>query len=241
MKVVPMLFNTEMVKAIIDGRKTVTRRLVTPQPQDSGEGYHLWPSKKLETMVRVSDIEHMPAYQEAYHLDIIKESCPVANIGDLIYVRETIYGLFSIQPESDTYEFYKRLTRDIKYVADGGDLPKTTRHCKAWKTVPSIHMPRWASRITLRVTDIRIERVQDITETQAKNEGVSRNVWFKPHGSIEDDWLNDGDLKSKYKTSFANIWESIHKNWDENPYVWVIEFDVVMMNVDEYINTNKLQ
>jgi len=231
MKVKPMLFNAEMVKAIIDGRKTVTRRPMTPQPQDSGEGYYWWPSKKFETMIRVSDIEHMPAYKEAYCLDLIKEACPVANVGDLIYVRETFCdspcgnapGLILYRAGYPQGE----LLRKYESVMSESEI--------RWS--PSIHMPRKHSRITLKVTDVRIERVQDITEVQAKNEGASKKVWFMPHGSHEADWLNDGDLKAKYKTGFANIWEGVYQNWSDNPYVWVIEFDVIMMNVDEYINT----
>lgn len=102
----------------------------------------------------------------------------------------------------------------------------------AWK--PSIHMPKKLSRITLKVTDVRIERIQCITEEQAKSEGVRKTLWFTPNGAKEDDWVNLGGLmKAQYKNGFASICDSIYSNWNDNPYVWVIEFEVIKGDSNE--------
>lgn len=228
MKVRPMIFNTEMVKAILEGEKTVTRR----------------PAKNLSFSDRVGYVVGEWAYgigfdfRETMNNCIKSKSakCP-AQVGDLIYVRETLHGLYAIQPESDHYEFSKRLTRDVRYVADGGDLPKTTLHCKSWKSVPSIHMPRWASRLTLKVTDVRIERLQEITEDQCWKEGIESTIGKFDIFQLSEMAKKFGGTFEDAKSSFACLWDSIYKNWDENPYVWVIEFEVIHQNVDKYLSS----
>lgn len=213
MKTIPMIFNTEMVKALLDGRKTVTRRPVK--------------DNHLRNIEAECPIRGIGSYENIPSNDIGKISG--VNIDDLIWVRETSHCLMT-KNESGWLQTKKRYLS-----ADGYSRPNySVDDFHLWKTIPSIHMPRWASRLTLRVTDVRIERVQDITEEQAKFEGCNRNVWFSPSGSSEEDWVNfDGMLHSTFITGFANIWESIHSNWNENPYVWVIEFEVIHRNVDE--------
>ncbi|HDZ9326765.1 TPA: hypothetical protein RUZ39_000645 [Vibrio cholerae] len=211
MRTLPMIFNTDMVKALISGDKVVTRRpaKLSLRSVEQGVGFHnivqVFRSKEpyLYTVVLDDDFDHNATF-----------SVP-CRTGDLIYVRETLYGLYSIQPESDYYNHSKHLTRDIEYVADKNQKPTTDLYCKAWLTVPSIHMPRWASRLTLKVTDVRIEKLNDLrkNEEQIKKEG------FK-------NW-----------PSFKHVWESIYGQSNPNDYVWVIEFEVIHQNVDKYLSS----
>ncbi|MEF1310689.1 hypothetical protein QTO01_11330 [Vibrio mytili] len=223
MKVTPMIFNTEMVKALLDGRKTVTRRPVNR----AGEFNFVVESGKTKERY-VTDENN--AHQKWLKFPI--------NIGDLIYVRET----FCPDPDCDHDSWDDHELSFFEWNNCGcsaeflPDALKTNEHClfKAGgfpdlKWTPSIHMPRWASRITLRVTDVRIERVQEITEDQAVQEGLAKHpqlpVWWSPVG---------------YQTSpiyaYEELWNSIYQNWDENPYVWVIEFEVIHQNVDKFVS-----
>lgn len=183
MKVKPMIFNTEMVKALLDGRKTVTRR---PVKFSRGENWHLSivDGKLCESL---RNFESMPTG--------IQFPC---NIGDLIYVRET-HGDAGV-----------RLT----YKADNDGA-----HCKVKRWIPSIHMPRHASRITLKVTDVRIEKLNDLrkSDEQVKKEGF-------------ENW-----------PQFKHVWESIYGQSKPNDYVWVIEFEVIHQNVDKYLSSLPLQ
>ena len=223
MKVTPMIFNTEMVKALLDGRKTVTRRPVKLD-YERGMNGPVVRGKNGE----VSVLSFAP----------IAGLCPFGNVGDLIYVRET----FCPDPDCDHDSWDDHELSFFEWNNSGcsaaflPDALKTNEHClfKAGgfpdlKWTPSIHMPRWASRITLRVTDVRIERVQEITEDQAVQEGLAKHpqlpVWWSPVG---------------YQTSpiyaYEELWNSIYQNWDENPYVWVIEFEVIHQNVDKFVS-----
>lgn len=95
---------------------------------------------------------------------------------------------------------------------------------------PSIFMPRWASRITLEITDVRVERLQDIGESDAQAEGVKPELWYRPPGKSEDDWRSlGGDWDHiYYRNGFANLWNEINAkcgySWESNPWVWVISF-----------------
>jgi hypothetical protein len=194
MKAVPMIFNTEMVKALLDGRKTVTRRPV------KRFGIFNWVVVNGETGIRwVTDKDNI--HQKWLEFP--------TNVGDMIYVRET-FRLFSNTDEcgcSDHCSCHPSWTPLYFASHDDGE--------SKWKS--SIHMPRKHSRLTLKVTDVRIERVQDITESQARGEGVSV------------------DHSPFYVSGFIDIWESIYGNWDQNPYVWVIEFEVIHKNIDDVI------
>lgn len=141
MKERPILFSGEMVRAILEGRKTQTRRVIKPQPD----------SARNSVFVK-SGFETKHGYE-------IK--CPYGQPGDRLWVRET-WGLWDTDPKDgpERAKIFYRATdenrRDLRY--------------QRWR--PSIHMPRWASRINLEITNIRIERVQDITEEDAKAEGL---------------------------------------------------------------------
>lgn len=196
MAIKPILFNTEMVRAILDGRKSCTRRLVKPEPQ----GYF--------------EVSEEPLY--IYDTDGNQgKITPPYQPSDILYVRES----------------YSELTFGYVYKADGENIDHLGNVIK-WH--PSIHMPKEAARIWLRVMDVRVERLQEITEEQACMEGTDpwdeacyeNNGWhptFSDPDSGGDPNMIDG---------FHKLWDStINKSdidrygWGANPWVWVIEFE----------------
>lgn len=217
MKVVPMIFNTDMVKALMAGDKVVTRRPVKIDYERGMNG----------PVVRgrngeVSVLSFAP----------IAGLCPFVNFGDLIYVRET-FRLFNHSDECGCSDYCScpPSGTPVYFATCGGDSESK------WK--PSIHMPRAASRLTLKVTDVRIERVQDITEEQCWKEGVEHiDGQFDIHQLSEMAKTFDGTFEDA-KALFACLWDSIYQNWKENPYVWVIEFEVIHQNVDKYLESVK--
>ncbi|ENM5892335.1 hypothetical protein NTH50_000425 [Vibrio mimicus] len=239
MKVVPMIFNTDMVKALMAGDKVVTRR----------------PAKNLSFSERAGFIVGEWAYGIGWNLretmnNCIRSkaaNCP-AKIGDLIYVRET----FTPDPDVDhdswndhelSYAEWVGCEMSSRFLPDA---LKVNEHClyKAdckidMKWTPSIHMPRWASRLTLKVTDVRIEKLQDITEDQCWKEGIEHiDGQFDIYQLSEMAKTFDGTFEDA-KSSFACLWDSIYKDWHQNPYVWVIEFEVIHQNVDQYLQSIK--
>lgn len=187
MAIKPILFNTEMVQAILDGRKTCTRRVVKLPKNMSGR-----------PVGKSGDIGFM-------YLGGIKR--PPYQQGDILYVRET-WCKGSWMNEKERY-YYK---------ADDNDF-----HC-VWH--PSIHMPKEAARIWLKVTDVRVERLQKITEDGAKAEGAidNRGLIHSPE--------NEYDRIHTAREHFIEIWDSTIKKsdldrygWNANPWVWVIEFE----------------
>ncbi len=217
MKVVPMIFNTDMVKALMAGDKVVTRRPVKIDYERGMNG----------PVVRgrngeVSVLSFAP----------IAGLCPFGNFGDLIYVREN-FRLFNHSDECGCSDYCScpPSGTPVYFATCGGDSESK------WK--PSIHMPRAASCLTLKVTDVRIERVQDITEEQCWKEGVEHiDGQFDIHQLSEMAKTFDGTFEDA-KALFACLWDSIYQNWKENPYVWVIEFEVIHQNVDKYLESVK--
>ena len=184
MKERPMLFSAPMVRAILDGRKTVTRRIV-----------------------KARDLEWMDVHQGLREPDNA-ERCPYGQPGgDRLYVRETWAA-----PHAYDHLPPRLIPKDarIHYAAteDRGRL--------LWR--PSIHMPRHASRITLEITSVRVERLQDIDLADALAEGISDT------GALILD--SAGNEQGGPIAEYAVLWESINGpgSWDENPWVWVIEF-----------------
>lgn len=181
----PIIFSGEMVRAILDGHKTQTRRVIKPQfNQTWGAG------------VRNQDPDYF-----SVHVDIKEPDgewrwlrCPYGKAGDILWVRET----------------WAHVDGAIWYAADGIDIPRND----GVKLRPSIHMPRWASRITLEITNVRVERLFDISQEDAKAEGVS----------IE------ATRTLTHVGAFAITWDAINKKrgygWEggTNPWLWVVEF-----------------
>jgi hypothetical protein len=212
----PILFSAPMVRAILDGRKTVTRRTIKPmrgyedcdtcRPDNAAASHSVWWHGRLEAVGVMQD-------------------CPYGKPGDRLWVRETWYcNHFDVQkgPYLQPAEIVdldqSREDGELVYAADG--LTPYEQEQPTWK--PSIHMPRWACRILLEITDVRVERLQDITSAQVTAEGVSTHgealwggEWWvdAPDQAIED-----------ARKDFADLWTSTGGNWDANPWVWVVEF-----------------
>jgi len=228
----PMLFSAPMVRAILDGGKTQTRRtngfewtnMSMPDMWDKVEiGFY---GNDLGAWFRFDD--------QGINRDTFVK-CPYGKVGDRLWVRETFQYLFadgfdhdsSPYPDQKTGEGYNPsypATDGIKEYVDGDDLIVS-------KCTPSIHMPRWASRINLEITAVRVERLNDISETDAWAEGIEcepcdQTVCFKNY--MADNWIPAwGDtFDTAAILSFESLWESINGSgsWQQNPWVWVIEF-----------------
>lgn len=204
MAIKPILFNTEMVRAILDGRKTCTRRLVKPQPDEK----HTYPLGFVTDSTEKKEVGCFGFGIDEYGGSIQYAKPPYGYApGDILYVRET---------------WHKGLERYI-YRADYSNTEKFYRGGKEieMKWHPSIHMPKEAARIWLRVTDVRVERLQEISAESALAEGADKYI------------CTNGELNEIMTiTSFIGIWNSTIKKsdldrygWDANPYVWVIEFE----------------
>jgi hypothetical protein len=192
-----------MVRAILDGRKTQTRRVMKPVPTFNAGGAILDADGGQED------------YVEPHWVLPSACSCPYGKPGDLLWVREG----FAVQPElwADNHG-----PQPIHYTADqviGFAGKPDQRQIEDYRSKPSIHMPRWASRITLRITDIRVERLQDITEDDARAEGCDPARWID-----ETDVGMEG-----YREGFARLWNKINGPgaWDANPWIWAVSFERV--------------
>lgn len=197
----PILFNGEMVNAILEGQKTQTRRIVKPQP----DGFIHWNPIIIGGYGGWCDEHGRPT------------PCPQGQPGNRLWVRENGW-----QPKEPT----DRELRDgadtwpkYAYDADGvSEFEAEQYKAWNWKRRPSIHMPRWASRITLEITNVRVDRLQDISQSNAQAEG-----W----NPLAEDGRNPApyDPRSWYRM----LWESINGkgSWNSNPWVWVIEFNRV--------------
>lgn len=202
----PILFNAEMVNAILAGRKTQTRRVINPQPTYSeNTGFH-W--KGYMYGINSDYAGTVRNFAQSYG------TCPFGQIGDRLWVRET-FRYFDSSNECGCSDF------PCPCPSNGTPLYKATHDtCDGEKWKPSIHMPRSACRIVLEVTKIRVERLQDITKEDAIAEGVD----YSTHPSA---------IKMGYavgaRTNFRHTWEGIYgaTSWNQNPWVWVVEFKVV--------------
>ncbi len=195
MKERPILFSAPMVRALLNGTKSQTRRIVKPQP------YFISP----ENTPRITKAPGLHPYIP----------CPYGQPGDRLWVRETWQGPLldseehEAQCRDDGPEAFKkpgfcayRATDTLDAIdAEGNDL--------GWR--PSIHMPRWASRILLEVTSVRVERLQDISEADAEAEGPPKHF-------------------NSWRDNFCALWQKINGDgsWDANPWVWAIEFNRMM-------------
>ncbi|RLL13349.1 hypothetical protein D9K78_05695 [Klebsiella pneumoniae] len=238
-----MIFNGEMVRAILDGRKTQTRRIMKPQPEPCPRGGHWWPSNVFKTMLHVE--EEMQNGKGGWG-GLVGDACPFGDVGDRIWVRETFQGpLFDYEQMEAFLEDSSKFEKPefCQYAADGGHRPEyqdaddNLRY--GWR--PSIHMPRWASRILLEITGVRVERLNAISEEDAQREGVHTEVWdqtvvarnYAARDEFFQFWSEDMphyvEMNQLYRSSFRSLWESIYgaENWLANPWVWVIEFERV--------------
>lgn len=198
----PIIFSAQMVRAILDGRKTQTRRALNQQPP-AGTQFVMF--DRGRSMWMASD-----QFGHGFLLKV-----PYA-AGDTLWVRETWVRAWEMdedgKPATAEQTFYRADGEPFSHW-DNGD--GTTRDTVPWR--PSIHMPRWASRIALRVADVRVQRLQDISEEDARAEGVS------PH--------SDRRNSEPHVASYADLWNSLNSKrglgWETNPWVAAISFERV--------------
>ncbi len=177
----PILFNSAMVQAILEGRKTQTRRIIK-QPFE------------IHQHTDGLSITHPKQFNGEYCR--FHPYNPPYDIGDTLWVRETFYAVPSGDPNTYVYKADETQPDNFHY----------------WK--PSIHMPREAARLFLKVKNVRAEQLQDITEGGAKAEGIK----LLSH-------VGKTIFTKDYRNAFKTLWDSIYHNWSENPWVWVIEFE----------------
>lgn len=183
-----MIFNTEMVRALIDGRKTQTRRPVKFPVYDRNMGCEL-AGNELAGELAVGNYSNSP----------------FGKPGHRIWVRETFNGFWVSEEEIE--EIQEGISKAADLCDYKADYPDTSQPAEGW--TPSIHMPRWASRITLEITAIRVERLRSMSQEDARAEGV-----IAASGPVEAG------------LAFRELWDSIYgpESWQANPWVWVIEF-----------------
>jgi hypothetical protein len=231
MKARPIIMRGDMVRATLDHRKkSQTRREIKPQPYEpdmdlteilcQGKVHYRRPAGHP----MIEEAATAPGYSTRTGWAGLLTRCPFGQPGDRLWVRETWNkhgGVLSYRADGDWIKDFKR--------EHDRNNPAAVLEAQLLKWVPSIHMPRWASRLTLEITAIRIERLQDITEEDAKAEGSTLACWFGDRSFPRKVPMQEiGDLWS-YKTGFANLWESVSGagSWDKNPWVWVINYKVV--------------
>jgi len=198
-----------MIRALLEGRKTVTRRALNAQAlKNIGYGVQLGECHELPT--------EGPLHPNS--VDYYNDFCPFGQPGDRLWVRET-WGLQVRNYGGGTGEHivYRATNPDAIYCksAEGREYPVK------WK--PSIHMHRRSSRILLEITGVRVERLQDITEEQAKAEGVRL---YTDHAELGDWWHVEGieTYSADPRKSFELLWNFVGGDWDANPWVWCVEF-----------------
>ncbi len=244
----PLLFTGENIRAIYKNRKTMTRRVIKPQPSatitdwtfaaESGDRvmYRGWPHVLRESRGRDK--------RAAGDLTPVRVACPYGVPGDLLWVRET-WGAWphmggGVQLDSVRYH--------------STDKPPDDPH-NAWRWRASIHMPRSLSRLILRVSNVRVERVQDISEEDVQAEGVYMTTIPKaPPLHVEVRWVapgvvmtnafgeqdNQAPAHSTAVKAFQCLWDSINAkrgySWDSNPWCWCVTWDrAIQANVDEVL------
>jgi hypothetical protein len=201
----PILFSAPMVRAILDGRKTQTRRVVKPQPASEPDLWFIDASGAFAA--RTAGDEWLTV------------RCPYGLASDRLWVRETwrLHERFS-----DVARIVYAASQGRSWTEMHEDFPaeKAGRLAPSQKFKPSIHMPRWASRITLEITDVRVERLNDCSSEDAKAEGLE---WAAPTygiSGVAESW--NADPVAAYRA----LWEHINgpDAWAANPWVWVVSF-----------------
>lgn len=226
MKERPILFSTPMVQAILEGRKTVTRRIVKQTDlQKEPDFFQFIGNSKDIDLPRPAVKYENPTFYGWHPVNnngityVLK--CPYGEVGDRLWLRET--WCYSVDENGYTHFDQYRYKADgpvTFYDADGFETNKS-----GWK--PSIHMPRSASRITLEIVSIRTEQLHDITDTDAEREGVKvGDEGMECWDYLDNDWGRAGFTPTE---SFETLWQSINgeESWESNPWVWVVEFKII--------------
>lgn len=216
-----IIFNAEMVRAVLEGRKTQTRRImkvqpeVIPQESECGAPGFWIPWNEGKTMVRNKDM---------------RIACPFGLKGDRLWVRET----FRVHSRAtDVATLVYRASERQSWTQQTHRVPAVNcnKPVSPENWTPSIHMPRWASRITLEITGVRVERLQDISESDAVAEGIEP-LPLEPgmpqfyHEYFPIGIKNGLRCNMSAASSFSGLWEAIYgkESWQANPWVWVVEF-----------------
>ena len=219
MAIKPILFNTEMVRAILDGRKSCTRRICKDANECTVPDMDFYNAEK-----RTYAVHNYSNREHTEQLSTAERSCPICP-GDILYVRETWEHFECWNCEGD--ERGNCPNEPQKSVLDktcGCYMYRATNEIigdARWH--PSIHMPKEAARIWLRVTDVRVERLQEITGASIQKEGIEVD---------QKEYASKFDFISELFLLFQRLWDSVVKKsdldrygWDASPYVWVIEFE----------------
>lgn len=223
MKTRPILFSAPMVRALLEGRKTQTRRVVKPQPilQDG-----FWRLYGASWSDGIKSVPAMPGHS-------LSTRNPYGKPGDLLWVREA-WQLHARATDLGTV-VYRASINDAWSIAHelipvekiGRLEPKPFQ--QGWR--PSLHMPRWASRLTLELTEVRVQRLQEISEADAYAEGCNDegHPYLSPFGG------------RAVTNNYAALWESINGrgSWEANPWVWALTFRVHQQNIDELIKSRE--
>jgi hypothetical protein len=192
----PIIFGSPIVRALLDGRKTMTRRVVKPQPS------HGFGRPEVEPDGR------WVFCRERTRLEWEERRCPYGRPGDQLWVRETWAsderGRVAYRASEETWPTHAKVKDGSGWVS--------------WAWRPSIHMPQWASRITLEITGVRVERAHQITEADVLAEGVDPADVDKFRK-----WFHPDDV---HALAFGELWEGIHGpgSWARNPWVWCLSF-----------------
>lgn len=210
----PILFSGAMVKAVLSGAKTQTRRVVKLDK---------WVTSHDSIILEV--VDNFICVQQSKKTGAIlrdsKITCPYGVVGDQLWVRETICTGAKNNPEPCKNHIWRYFADNEPVVVskENETVMRVWAHHKEQEYCPSIHMPRWASRIQLEITDVRVQRVQDISESDAMDEGSG--VLLETHPE------RDGN-PDQYRKCFHDLWDSINSKrgfgWKENPWVWAISF-----------------
>lgn len=234
----PILFSGPMVRAILDGTKTQTRRVMKPQPERCPVDYprpgHWWPSRNHQSMLHVEDeLQNLSGGWSG----LAASACPYGEDRDRLWVRECFAAWWTTATGTRSHVMgYRADINDPDWDGFGADDP--------WwldaKWEPSIHMPRAFSRITLEITDVRVQRLHDISHDDILAEGIRVPTTEDGHALI-DVSTKDGpaafldretirDPKAILRAHWAALWCSINgrASWDANPWVWALTFQRVM-------------
>jgi hypothetical protein len=239
----PIIFSAPMVKALIEGRKTQTRRILKPRPEFCGAGRSTDPQNHADRESWGWQDYDAGCWRTLDERDTLIR--PTFYLRDRLWVREAVRavehedGTDAVEYLADaacvridnTMQAADRWLALYHYGARGPD-----RKNREGQKVPSIHMPRWASRLTLTVTAVRVQRLQDISEADAEAEGIQRlksgRGFYDP--TVSKAAVRFGEWTSTARQGFCRLWNSIHgpDAWDANPWVCAISFTVEQRNID---------
>lgn len=231
MKQIPALYNAPMVSALLEGRKTQTRRIAKlPHMNPLGQWEPITIGGEHGGCTKAGDT--IPLQGAIWHTrtgDCFM--CPYGQPGDQLWVRET-FAYVGPGSGSDLPIYIEERAKP-EHQKPENCWYRASRPDEQIVWTPSIHMPRWASRITLEVTDIRVERLNDISEEDAIAEGVFKKTGVHVLGDLVETWDGRGEMiyvnPSQARNEYRYLWESINgpESWIQNPMAWVVSFKVL--------------